>query len=214
MYLEFTLSQAMDQFLSCHQHAFQFFGGIPERIMIDNLKTGVLEHPLGEKALFHPRYLDFAAHYGTAILSARPAKPRDKAKIEAGVLVAERWILARLRHETFFSLAALNARIAELLTDQGHDAVWVDAAVGRGTADRDLLERAAAERRCLVTENFADFALLFDERSRRGDDCVPVVFVRKSSFDRRGGAIAARIAQRLHEWAEANPEPYVGLHWP
>ena len=60
-------------------------------------------------------YEEFAAHYGTAILPARPAKPRDKAKIEAGVLVVERWVLARLRHETFCSLAALNTRIAELL---------------------------------------------------------------------------------------------------
>ena len=62
-------------------------------------------------------YDEFAQHYGTVILPARPAKPRDKAKIEVAVQVAERWILARLRHETFFSLAALNARIAELLAD-------------------------------------------------------------------------------------------------
>jgi transposase len=61
-------------------------------------------------------YAELARHYGTVILPARPAKPRDKAKIEVGVQVAERWILARLRHETFFALAALNARIAELLT--------------------------------------------------------------------------------------------------
>jgi transposase len=62
-------------------------------------------------------YDEFAQHYGTVILPARPGKPKDKAKVEAGVLVATRWILARLRHETFFSLAALNARIAELLAD-------------------------------------------------------------------------------------------------
>jgi transposase len=62
-------------------------------------------------------YDAFAQHYGTVILPARPAKPRDKAKIEVAVQVAERWILARLRHETFFSLAALNARIAELRAD-------------------------------------------------------------------------------------------------
>ena len=57
-------------------------------------------------------YADWARHYGTAIVPARPAKPRDKAKVEVAVQVAERWILARLRHETFFTLAALNARIA------------------------------------------------------------------------------------------------------
>ena len=62
-------------------------------------------------------YADWARHYATAIVPARPAKPKDKAKVEVGVQVVERWILARLRHETFFTLAALNERIAELLED-------------------------------------------------------------------------------------------------
>src|SRR4030095_1827788 len=62
-------------------------------------------------------YEEWAAHYGTVILPARPAKPRDKAKAEVGVQVAQRWILARLRHETFFSVSALNVRIRELLAD-------------------------------------------------------------------------------------------------
>jgi len=104
--------------------------------------------------------------------------------------------------------------IADLLTERGHDAVWVDAGGPRGARDRDILERAVAERRCVVTENLADFAALFDERSSRGDTCVPVVFVRKSGFGRGGGGLATRIATHLHRWAEANPEPYVGLHWP
>jgi transposase len=82
----------------------------------DQLKSDVVVPCRYEPGL-QRTYEDFAEHYGTAILPARPAKPRDKAKIEAGVLVAERWILARLRDETFFSLAALNARIAELRTD-------------------------------------------------------------------------------------------------
>ncbi|MBE7501464.1 MAG: IS21 family transposase [Verrucomicrobiales bacterium] len=64
LYVEFTLSEAMEQFLTCHRHAFEFFGGVPEKVMIDNLKVGVLRHPLGQPALFHPRYLDLAAHYG------------------------------------------------------------------------------------------------------------------------------------------------------
>ncbi len=62
-------------------------------------------------------YEEFARHYGTTVLPARPKHPRDKAKVEVAVLVAQRWVLARLRHETFFSLGALNARIAELLAD-------------------------------------------------------------------------------------------------
>ena len=105
--------------------------------------------------------------------------------------------------------------IAELLNDLGHDAVWVDTAAGRGSSDGDLLDRAVADDRCMITENFADFALLFDERSSRGDSCVPVIFVRKTTSGRGGGGgLASRVADHLHRWAEQNPEPYVGLHWP
>jgi transposase len=82
----------------------------------DQLKSGVVV-PCRYEPGVQRTYDEFAQHYGTVILPARPGKPRDKAKVEAGVLVATRWILARLRHETFFSLAALNARIAELRAD-------------------------------------------------------------------------------------------------
>src|SRR5271166_3767627 len=63
-YLEFSLGEATEHFLSAHQNAFQFLGGVPLKVLIDNPKTAVLLHPSGEKPLFHPRYLDFAAHYG------------------------------------------------------------------------------------------------------------------------------------------------------
>lgn len=85
MYLEFTLGQGMEQFLSCHQHAFQAFGGVPEKVMIDNLKTGVLDHPFGEKALFHPRYLDFAGHHGFRPVACAVRKPHEKGRVENGV---------------------------------------------------------------------------------------------------------------------------------
>ena len=84
--------------------------------MPDQLKSGVVI-PCRYEPGVQRTYDDFAQHYGTVILPARSAKPRDKAKIEVAVQIVERWILARLRHETFFSLAALNARIAELLAD-------------------------------------------------------------------------------------------------
>ncbi|HYY30341.1 MAG TPA: IS21 family transposase [Chthoniobacterales bacterium] len=64
-YIEFTLGEATEHFLAAHQNAFEFFGGVPAKVLIDNLKTAVLHHPLGERPLFHPRYLDFAAHYGS-----------------------------------------------------------------------------------------------------------------------------------------------------
>src|SRR5438477_1656539 len=84
-YLEFTLGQGMEQFLSCHQNAFSFFGGAPEKVMIDNLKTGVLTHPLGEKARFHPRYLDFAGHYGFQPVACAVRRANEKGRVENGV---------------------------------------------------------------------------------------------------------------------------------
>jgi transposase len=105
MYLEFTLSQAMEQFLSGHQQAFEFFGGVPEKVMIDNLKTGVLEHPLGEKALFHPRYLDFAGQYGFTPLACGVRKANEKGRVENGVGYVKGNFLAGLQLPSF---AAIN----------------------------------------------------------------------------------------------------------
>jgi transposase len=115
-YAEATRTQQVPDWVASHQRAFQFFGGVTEAIVPDQLKSGVVV-PCRYEPGVQRTYDEFAQHYGTVILPARPAKPRDKAKIEVAVQVAERWILARLRHETFFSLAALNARIAELLAD-------------------------------------------------------------------------------------------------
>jgi len=115
-YAEATRTQQVPDWIASHTRAVAFYGGVPAAVICDQLKSGVVRPCRYEPGL-QRTYEDWAAHYGTVILPARPAKPRDKAKIEAGVLVAERWILARLRHETFFALAALNVRIAELLTD-------------------------------------------------------------------------------------------------
>jgi len=95
---------------------FAYFGGVSTAMVCDQLKSGVTLPCRYEPGL-QRTYEEFAAHLGTTILPARPKKPRDKAKIEVGVQVAERWILARLRHESFGALPALNARIAELLED-------------------------------------------------------------------------------------------------
>jgi transposase len=115
-YVEATRTQQVPDWVASHQRAFQFLGGVTEAIVPDQLKSGVVVSCRYEPGL-QRTYDEFAQHYGTVILPARPAKPRDKAKTEVGVQIVERWILARLRHETFFSLATLNARIAELLAD-------------------------------------------------------------------------------------------------
>ncbi len=85
MYVEFTLSEGMEQFLSCHRRALEFFGATPAKVMIDNLKVGVLEHPLGMEPRFNPRYLDFAAHYGFTPVACQVRKANEKGRVENGV---------------------------------------------------------------------------------------------------------------------------------
>ena len=84
-YLEFTFGEKIEHFLGAHQNAFEFFGGIPAKVLIDNPKTAVLKHPSGQGALFHPRYLDFAAHYGFEPRACNVRKPHEKGRVESGV---------------------------------------------------------------------------------------------------------------------------------
>ena len=134
-FAEATESQRTEDFLASHVRAFEYFGGVTELQVPDQLRTAV-----GRPCRYEPEaqrsYEELAQHYGTAILPARPRKPRDKAKAEVGVQVVQRWILARLRNETFFSLAALNRRIGELqeeLNDRPMRAY--------GASRRELFER-------------------------------------------------------------------------
>jgi transposase len=114
-YAEATLTQTQPDWIGAHVRALTFFGGVPRQIVPDNPKVGVSKANWYEPGL-NPAYQDFAAtHYSTAILPARPRRPRDKAKVEVGVQVVERWILARLRNQRFFSLAELNGAIRTLL---------------------------------------------------------------------------------------------------
>jgi transposase len=108
-YAEATPTQQVPDWIASHTRAFAFFGGVTSAVVCDQLKSGVVLACRYEPGL-QRTYEEWAAHYGTAILPARPARPRDKAKIEVAVQIAERWLLARLRHETFFSLSTLNAR--------------------------------------------------------------------------------------------------------
>jgi transposase len=94
--------------------SFEYFGGVPERIVPDNLKSAVSKACRYEPDL-NPTYREMAAYYGTVVMPARVREPKDKAKVESGVLVVERWILASLRNRKFFSLGELNYAIRELL---------------------------------------------------------------------------------------------------
>lgn len=115
-YAEATASQGLPDWLGSHVRAFEFFGGLPEAVIPDNLKSGVTQACRYDPDL-NPSYQQLAEHYQVAIIPARPRKPKDKAKAEVGVQIVERWILARLRHHTFFSLAELNRCIGALLVE-------------------------------------------------------------------------------------------------
>ena len=115
-YAEATWTQTLLDWIGAHTRALAFLGGVPAQLVPDNPKVGVDRANWYEPGL-NRTYLDMAAHYGTAILPTRVRRPRDKAKVEVAVLVVERWILARLRHRRFFSLAELNEAIAGLVAD-------------------------------------------------------------------------------------------------
>jgi transposase len=86
LYVEFTLSQTMEQFLACHQNAFAFFGNrVPAKVMVDNLKSAVLRHLRGEAPVLNPRYVDFAQHYGFRLIACNPGKGNEKGRVESGV---------------------------------------------------------------------------------------------------------------------------------
>ncbi len=113
-YAEATCNQQMASWIEAHMHALEFFGGTPRLIVPDNAKTGVSRVCRYDPDL-NPTYQEMAMHYGVGVVPARPYKPRDKAKVESAVLLAERWIIAALRHRRFFDLASLNQAIRELL---------------------------------------------------------------------------------------------------
>lgn len=115
-YAEATWSQNQADFINAHVRAFEFFRGTPKIVVPDNLKSGVIKTHRYEPDI-NPAYQQMAEHYQVAIIPARPYRPKDKSKVEGAVLVVERWIMARLRHQTFFTLASLNQAIDLLLAD-------------------------------------------------------------------------------------------------
>lgn len=134
-YAEATLTQTLPDWCASHERALRFFGGVPEQIVPDNLKAGITK-----ACIYEPRvnrtYADLAAHYDTAIVPARPYKPRDKAKVEVGVQLATRWIAAKLRKRQFLSLAELNDAIRECL-----DALNARTTKHLGTSRKELFEQ-------------------------------------------------------------------------
>lgn len=113
-FAEATWTQGLEDWIGSHVRAFEALGAVPQRVVPDNLKSGVSRACHYEPEI-NPTYHEMAVHYGVAVVPARVRKPRDKAKVEVGVQVVERWVLAPLRDRTFFSLAELNEAMRELL---------------------------------------------------------------------------------------------------
>lgn len=107
-------SQSTESFIECHNEAFNFYGGVPNQVVPDNLKAAVITNTKS-KVRLNESYADMGRHYGVAIVPARPYKPQDKSKVELGVKGIQRWILMKLRHHTFFDINELNDAIASLL---------------------------------------------------------------------------------------------------
>lgn len=135
-YAEATWTEALSDFIAVHVHVFEAIGGAPNLLVPDNAKVAVIRACLYDPQV-NRTYAEMAAHYDTAVLPARPRRPRDKAKVEAAVRIVERWVLGRLRRRTFYSLAELNAAITELLADLN---------------DRRVLRRIGRTRRQLFEE--------------------------------------------------------------
>ena len=135
LFAQATWTQSLPDWIAAHTNMLTFIGGVPRQIVSDNLRAGITRACFYEPTV-NRTYADMASHYGTAVIPARPYKPRDKAKVEVGVQVVQRWILARLRNRRFFSLAELNQAIHELV-DQLNDRPMR----GWGTTRRALYEQ-------------------------------------------------------------------------
>jgi transposase/DUF971 family protein len=104
LYVEFTLGQSQEQWLACHEHAFEALGGVPAELMVDNCKTAVLARPAGAAPVFNPTYVDFARHYGFTIKACAPRRPQQKGRVENGVGYVKKNFLAGLELTDFAPL--------------------------------------------------------------------------------------------------------------
>jgi transposase len=196
-YAEATGSQRSRDFIASHTRAVEYFGGVAEVTVPDQLKSGVSRACRYEPEL-QRTYADWAEHYGTTVIPARPYKPRDKAKVEAAVLVAERWIVARLRNETFHSIPAMNARIWELLAELNARPM---RAYGQSRRERfELLDRPALRplpRERFLYAEWKAARVNIDYHVQLGAHCysVPYALVRER-VELRATAISVEVFQR------------------
>ena len=136
VYVEFTVSQSMEQFLACHQHAFAAFNGVPQKLMIDNLKSAVIRHLVGQAPVFNSTYLDFARHYNFKIAACGVRKANEKGRVENGVGYVKKNFLA-------------GAELPEFTAMNPAAQVWLDTVANvriHGETHRKPAEVLAEER--------------------------------------------------------------------
>jgi len=149
MYLEFTVSQKMEFFLACHENAFAAFGGVPSRIMVDNLKSAVLQRLIGAAPVFNPKYLDFSRHWGFEIAPCNVRSGNEKGRVENGVGYVKKNFLAGLELADFAAL-------------QPAATLWVDTVANvrlHGATHQRPIDRFEEERALLMRLNPAGFDL-------------------------------------------------------
>jgi len=138
MYVEFTVSQTMEHFLGCHQNAFQWFGAVPGKVMVDNLKSAVLKRIVGKDPVFNPKYLDFANHHGFTIVPCAVGKGNEKGRVESGVGYVKKNFLSGLDIPDF---NALNPAVIYWLNTVAN--VRLHGQTGKRPVDRFQRERQA-----------------------------------------------------------------------
>jgi hypothetical protein len=140
-YAEAVWSQSLPDWINAHVNALGFFEGVPRQIVCDNLRSGITRACFYEP-LVNRTYADMARHYGAAVIPARPYKARDKAKVEVGVQVVQRWILARLRHHRFFQVVARRyEKGSMILTSSLAFGSWDEAFAGDAVLTAAMLDR-------------------------------------------------------------------------
>jgi len=141
MYLEFTVSQTMEYFLACHEHAFQAFGGVPARIVVDNLKSAVLSRLIGSAPVFNPKYEDFSHHWGFEVTACNVRKPNEKGRVENGVGYVKKNFLAGLELPDFAALAPAAKLWVDTVADVRLHAATHQRPIDRFEDERHLLKR-------------------------------------------------------------------------
>ena len=207
-YAEAVWSQKLPNWIAAHVRAFAYFGGGAQQTVSNNLKAGITKASFHEP-MVNRTYADMARHYRTAIVPARPYKPRDKAKVEVGVQVVGRWILTRLRHRRFFSLFDLNAATRALLTDLGasnHDFLQVSG-TGNLSAGKSMTHIATFGCIVLPSRRVSSLTLARNSHARALSRVVSKSLARRrlrlsqakvrSTTQRRGSTTNPAASERL-----------------